>query len=48
MKGATKVLPVIKEPISFDEVSETKKISVKPSVVEDSKDKKEKEEMEGN
>ncbi len=41
-EGATKVLPVIKEPISFDEVSETKKISVKPSVVEDSKDKKKK------
>ena len=41
-EGATKVLPVIKEPISFDEVSETKKISVKPSVAEDSKDKKKK------
>jgi len=41
-EGATKVLPVIKEPISFDEVSETKKIAVKPSVVEDSKEKKKK------
>ena len=25
-EDATKVLPVIKEPVSFDEVSETKKI----------------------
>lgn len=36
---ATKVLPVIKEPVSFEEVTETKKIPITPSTFEKDKPK---------